>query len=310
MQTVQRHVWLGRALGAIALLVLLHTPGWAQYQTAGFIQPRKKGFAWYGVTYQRTNGLYLLGYDRVAIPTLQHYRVVREFTYGLTDRLTLVVGLMPHERSSLNRQVGATSGEELFAGDVNAGFSDQELGLRYRIGVAGASVWSVYLELGIPTGEASQANGLLTGDGEWDQTLGLQFFHHAPASALSFGAEAGYQHRTRGFADQIRFQAFARYQVAPLWRAKLRLVGTQSVYNTDYYRPDGSLIGGDRGIGANAVSDYSLEPTLHWQLLPKWGIGGELGASYVVVGENIPTGWTYRGALTWDTGRRPKKTRS
>ncbi len=211
-------------------------------QADGWTMPRGVGF--YQVRFEtlRTRSYFEPTGNRLGVPTIGAYRVSLYGEYGLTDRIS-VLAYVPIERLTLNRQVGAVSGIELDPGDAVTGAADMVLGIRGNLFSSGRTVVSVGLAFGIPTGSATQESGLYTGDGEANQQVTIEVGHGFGTSGYVV-AVAGFNHRTRGFSDEIVYRAEVG---GPVWRrvsGAVRCSGVQSLQNGD------AVLGG-RGLRGN-----------------------------------------------------------
>lgn len=214
-------------------------------------------------------------YDRqgscMAIPTLADYTLSLYGEYGLREQLT-VVGYLPFfKRITLNKQVGRPSRFLYFKGDAQTGVADADLGVRYRLLQRGGTVLSAGLSFGLPLGRDQQENGLLTGDGEFNQALTLQVgrsFYPLPAY---LSAELGVNNRTRGFSDEFLYAAELGHTFGAAFTAIVRLRGVESLKNGD-----GAVMGGMGGLYANDQGFLAYGTELLWAPRPSCGISFSL----------------------------------
>ena len=171
--------------------------------------------------------------NKTSIPTLGDYTFSLYGEYGLRDDLTLVAYLPFYKRITLNKQVGRPSGFVYFAGDDVNGIADAQLGLRYRLAHLGATVISAALTLGVPLGDDSQPNGLLTGDGEANQLLALQIGHSLYPAPAYFNVDIGFNNRVKGYSDEVLYSVEVGYTFKGKLTAILRLRGLESLENGD-----------------------------------------------------------------------------
>lgn len=191
----------------------------------------------------------------VHTPTLAAYTVSLYGEYGFRDGLT-VLGYLPAKRITLNKLIGRPSEFVYFDGDQAQGVADVDLGLRFRLWQKGGTVASAQLTFGVPLGDDEQASGLLTGDGELNQRLSLQVGHSLWPAPAWVSADLGYDRRTGGYSDQIRYAA----EIGATWRERLtvilRLLGTEA-------REDrSSSPGGTGGLYASDQGYLSYGPEL------------------------------------------------
>ena len=108
-----------------------------------------------------------------------------------------------------NHRVSIVTDEKLSEGEAHSSFGDMDLGVEYRLFKASKHAFSVALSLGVPSGdkEGGSDGSYQTGDGEFNQNIrfnaGTAFaiFKH-PFYAKSY---LGFNNRTAGFSDEIRF---------------------------------------------------------------------------------------------------------
>lgn len=211
----------------------------------GWPQPRGHGYYKLGYRIVRATEFYQPDGSRIPIPTLGEHTISFYGEYGLTNRITVLAYIPFFERITLNRVEGRESGFEFFEGDVVTGIADAEAGARIGLARIGPMVLSAGLAVGVPLGDDAQPNGLLTGDGEWNQRLRIEggySFYPTPAYAA---ASAGFNNRMRGFSDEIVYAVEGGYTFAALTLVG-RLRGVESLKNGD-----ASVTGGMGGLFAN-----------------------------------------------------------
>jgi protein XagA len=232
---------------------------WTQKQGTGFFKLNSQMLR--GDKLREVNGL------KSAIPTLADYTASLYAEYGLSDDLTLVGYLPFFKRITLNEQVGRPSGFVYFAGDEVSGIADAQAGVRYRLLQYGPTVFSAELVLGLPLGDDSQANGLLSGDGEINQRLTLQLGHSLYPVPAYFNIDLGFNNRLKGYSDEVVYSLETGYTIANRAMVILRLSGIESLENGD-----DSVSGGMGGLYANDQSFLSLGPELVYNVGARSGI--------------------------------------
>ncbi|MEL7531195.1 MAG: hypothetical protein AAFN10_07815 [Bacteroidota bacterium] len=193
--------------------------------------------------------------------------------YGLTDRLTAVAYVPFFSRAYSNNLVSGTTGEVLIPGEAINGFGDTDIGLQYGLFSKGSVSVSARLILGLPLGNASggTAGNLQTGDGEFNQLLqvdaGAGFNlggHNAYANAY-----VGFNNRTQGFSDEIRYGIEGGVSFLDNDRLLLilRVYGIESLQN-------GTLSGesNSTSIFANNSEHLTISPEIAYQWNDKWGV--------------------------------------
>ncbi len=239
-----------RLVVVLAVLALLHANeaaagAWTQAKGSRFLKIDAQLVR--GKSFREVNG------GKVAIPTLADYTTSLYGEHGLRDDLTLVGYLPFFKRITLNKQVGRPSGFVYFEGDDVTGMGDALLGLRYRLARFGPTVLSAEFALGLPLGEDTQANGLLTGDGEFNQRLLIQAGHSFCPVAAYCNVDLGFNNSIKGFSDELLYAAEFGYTFKGHLTAILRVRGIESRENGD----DG--VGG--GMGGSTPTTRATSPT-------------------------------------------------
>jgi protein XagA len=239
------------AVGLIFLLVFAAQPATA----TGWTQPEGQGYYKVGARVLRGDDFHDGQGASVPIPTLAQYTLSAYAEYGLRDDLTLVAYLPVFERVTLNRLEGRPSGFVYARGDAVNSLADGELGLRFRLWQAGGTVVSAALTLGLPLGKDEQPSGLLTGDGEVNQRLQVELGHSLHPWPAWIGTSAGYDHRLRGYADQLVYQAEAGVAVHRRLHLIAHARGARSLAGGA-----SDVSGGAGGLAANDQRYFSFGP--------------------------------------------------
>ena len=176
-----------------------------------------------------------------------------------------LIGYLPFRRLVLNKQVGRPSGFVYFGGDDVTGIADAEIGLRGLLLKSGAHVVSAGLILGLPLGDDDHFNGLVTGDGEFNQRLTLQWGYSLHPAYLA--ADLGIDNHTDGFADEWVYSAEVGYSFRPELMLILRTRGSESRKNGD-----DSISGGMGGLYANNKRYLSYGPELVYSVDTRMGL--------------------------------------
>lgn len=271
---------MNRIIKSILVIVIctfiipeLYAGGWPQPRNGGFLKMDISAIharRFYGMdgNIYNING---------AGTRLSNYVTAFYGEYGLTDRLT-VIGYVPFlVRNTVNEGIGALSGEVLQPGLENTSIGDIDLGLRY--GLFARNGWSVTtsLLLGLPTGDATNANLLFTGDGEFNQLLRIEAgYGTAKWYATGF---IGFNNRTRNFSDEWRFELeFGHKFFNERLLAGVKLAGTQSLRNGD---PTGS----GNGLFSNNVEFISPQAFLAYEFKNQVGIQAQVAGA--MSGRNV-----------------------
>ena len=243
----------------LAVVVVLGRAGdaaagaWTQPQGSGFFKVDTQLVR--GKNFREVNG------SKITIPTLADYTASLYGEYGLRADLT-VIGYLPFfKRITLNKQVGRPSGFVYFKGDDVTGLGDAQIGLRYRLRQLGATTLGADLVLGLPLGDDTQANGLLTGDGEANQQLAVQAGHSFYPKPAYLNVSIGFNNRINGFSDEFLYAVECGYTFRYGFTAILRVRGLESLENGD-----DAVGGGMGGLYANDQSFVTYGPELIYDL--------------------------------------------
>lgn len=230
--------------------------GWTQPQGVAFLKADSRMLR--GDDFHELNG------NGVQIPTLTDYTASLYGEYGLRDNVTFL-GYVPFKRITLNRQVGRPSGFVYFDGDSETGLGDAQIGLRYRLLQRGASVASLEVQLGLPLGNETQGNGLLTGDGEINQSVHVQLGHLFYPRRGYAGISLGFNNRVDGYSDEWHYAAEIGWSVGARWQLMLQVRGLESLENGD-----SAVTGGMGGLFANDQTLWAYGPTVSCRLGDYW----------------------------------------
>lgn len=270
--------FMASALALVCFSDAAHAGAWTQKRGHGFY--KLEGRYIHAQRYFEPDG------NIIDIPTLSDYTTSFYGEYGLSERFTLVAYVPFYKRIALNRQIGQPSGFVYFAGDSVSGFADSDAGFRFGLKQSGATVLSARVMFGLPLGDNEQTNGLLTGDGEFNQLFALELGHSFYPLPLYFSGEAGFNNRTKGYSDEFRYAAELGYTFWSRVTLMMKFTGVASLKNGE-----DSVRGGMGGLYANNASYLALGPSLFYQFNENFGVtAGVDGATY---GENVPASPSY-----------------
>ena len=192
--------------------------------------------------------------------------------YGFTDRLTGILYFPLFSRTYFNNTVSATTGEILTAGEAINGVADTDISLKYGLIVNKPVVLSATLTLGLPFGESQggTAGNLQLGDGEFNQMLQLDAgtsFQLGKVAAYA-NAYAGFNNRTNGFSDELRYgiEAGTGFFGSKLYTI-FRLYGISSLKNGSNRNNENST-----SIFANNTEFLTFSPEIAYNINEKWGV--------------------------------------
>lgn len=129
--------------------------------------------------------------------------------YGISDRVEAMLYFPFLSYAFANAEISATSGETLVPGESITSVGDTDIGIKYGLVKNKSIVLSTYLWLGLPLGNSSGGTlgNLQTGDGEFNQMLGIVASSGGPVNDFlnmftSLGVE--YNNRNLGYSDELR----------------------------------------------------------------------------------------------------------
>lgn len=265
-------IYLIILLGWIMATDSAHAGAWTQ----------KRGRGYYELKFYFINAARFYEPDGriISIPTLGEYTTGFYGEYGITDWLTLTGDFPFYKRITLNRQLGNRSGFVFFPGDAVSGISDAEIGGRVGLLRNGPTVLSAVWRLGIPLGDNTQANGLFTGDGEFNQLFALQLGHSFYPAPLYFTSEAGFNNRTQGYSDELRYEAELGYSVTRAWAMYFKINGVESFHNGN-----ANVRGGMGGLFANNQRFLAYGPGVFYAFYKNLGVNAR--AAFATRGQNV-----------------------
>lgn len=250
----------------------MNAGGWTQKEGHGFY---KLGFqALYARKYYEPSG------NVTRITPLGDYTLSLYGEYGFTGWLTGLAYVPFFKLNTLDRVVGRESQTVYFEGDKASGIADIDVGLRVALVQRSPTVLSVGVLFGLPVGDANQPNGLLSGDGEFNQFVTLEAGHSFYPTPMYATARIGFNNRTRGFSDEFRYGAQVGYTFGSLLTATIYGQGVQSLKNGEV-----NTVGGMNGLYANNQSYIEYGAEFGYALSDLYGIS--FGLSTATRGRNV-----------------------
>lgn len=243
---------------------------------------RKRGRGYYELKFYfiRADQFYEPDGKIIAIPTLGEYTTSVYGEYGLNDWLTLMGEFPFYKHLTLNRQIGDRTGFVYFPGDSVNGIADAEIGVRLGLLRGGPTVISAGFKFGLPVGDNTQENGLLTGDGEFNQMLSLLLGHSFYPAPMYFTSEIGVNNRTNGYSDEFRYEAELGYTFGRAFTLYVKMNGVEPFRNGD-----DTVMGGMGGLYANNQRYLSYGPGVFYNFYK--GLGINARAAFATHGENV-----------------------
>jgi len=237
----------------------------------GWPQPKKKGYLKLNQWIVIADQYYSPGGDIIPIRTTGVFTTSLYAEYGITDRLTGILYFPFFSRSTLNKQE-QPDGTLIDEGDELNSIGDTDLTLKYGLITDKPIVVSASLTLGLPFGNESggRTELLQTGDGEFNQMLTLEASKSFYPIELYTSILAGFNNRTNGFSDELRYGAEIGYTLGK-FTGILRLYGIKPLDNGD------SEAEQTNGVFSNNVEYLSYSPELIYNFSEKAGISLSMG---------------------------------
>jgi protein XagA len=207
--------------------------------------------------------------------------------YGITNKLTLI-GYLPILVANRFAESKNAAGTTLPAVKETS-FGDVDVSFRYQLYNKNGISISANLLLGLPTGNPKQANGLLTGDGEFNQMLKLAA--GTGKSKWWTQASVGFNNRTNNYSDEFRYDFEFGYKFFnDRLLTILKVNGIESLNN-------GTAKENNVGLYANNVEFGGYGPEILYYLTNKKNIGVSFKLGRSVKGRNILGGPSFSGGI-------------
>jgi hypothetical protein len=226
---------------------------------------QKKGTGYYKADFRYLGGnkIYDSNGNKIWIPDFKDRTIGIFGAYGITDDFTLMLNAAVFKNVQLN-----TTAEYVgFDNDVS-GFGDILIGGKYKLAKFGQSFISGKLLINLPTGESSPDGGLLTGSGDYHQTIGVEYGYSFWPTPIYLNAGVTYTNRTQGFSDEFRYGIEAGYIFIKELSIILRFHGQVSMKNGD---PN---VKGGFGVYSNNQKYIAYNAELVYKLDDNVGVKG------------------------------------
>lgn len=256
----------------ILISVNLNAGAWTQEKNGGFYK--------LGMRYISTTTVYDNDGNKVKIPQLTNLLLSFYAENGLNDHLTLIANASLFERIKINDFT--SNGNIVSNGGSNSGIGDSELGFRYRLWHDDGSVFSTELIFGLPVGDTDNNLGLYTGDGEFNQILNILYGKSYYPVPLYLSAQVGFNNRTGGFSDEIRYSVEVGYSIVQNLLLALKIHGVQTLKNGDPI-----VFSGNYGFHSNDQKYLAFGPELNYSFTHSAGIS--FGFDSATNAANVPS---------------------
>ena len=222
--------------------------------------------------------------------------------YGISNRVTLIANANLFSRNVINNQVSGTNGSIIIPGDSYNGLGDIDLGIKYGLTAPGSKYpVAITATFGLPTGATNEGalGNLATGDGEFNQMIQLDAGTGFKLGGLNAYASAygGFNHRTNGFSEEIRFGAELGVGLldSKLWLAtKLNVV--ESLQNGDTAETTTST-----SIFANNTEYSSFALEANYYVTKRVGVSANVAGAFT--GAIIAAAPSYSVGIFYDMGK-------
>jgi protein XagA len=216
--------------------------------------------------------------DVVPFRTLGNYTTSFYGEYGITNKITAIAYVPFFVRNVVNETKGRITANVIEPGIVNNNFGDVDLGLRFALPVKTFAM-SLNLTFGLPTGDAKQADGLFTGDSEFNQMLKLAA---GKGGKRWWGLSAvGFNNRTKGFSDEFRYDLEFGYKFFnDRLLAILKINGIESLNN-------GTASAAATGLFSNNVEFMGIGPEVLYYVNTKKTMGLSARFAGALKGQNV-----------------------
>ncbi len=222
--------------------------------------------------------------------------------YGISNRVTLIANANLFSRNVINNQVSGTNGSIIIPGDSYNGLGDIDLGIKYGLTAPGSKYpVAITATFGLPTGATNEGalGNLATGDGEFNQMIQLDAGTGFKLGGLNAYASAygGFNHRTNGFSEEIRFGAELGIGLldSKLWLAtKLNVV--ESLQNGDTAETTTST-----SIFANNTEYSSFALEANYYVTKRVGVSANVAGAFT--GAIIAAAPSYSVGIFYDMGK-------
>jgi protein XagA len=204
-------------LSFIALPTLLFAQAWT----------KKKGTGFYKIDFTGNNAVNVFNATRefVTSPQIRNYTSSIYAEYGLTDKFTLVTYVPFLVNNSLSK--GTTTFN--IPSSSNNKIGDIDLAGRFALPFKKIPI-ALTLQLGLPTGDSKNIDGLNTGDGEFNQMLKIAT--GIGKKKLWIQTAAGFNNRSKNNSDEVRYDLEFGYKfLNERLLTILRVNGVESLKN-------------------------------------------------------------------------------
>ena len=259
---------------------IINAQGWIKNKGDGFFKLSETGL----------QSSKLLGPDgsQSTIRTTSIFTTNLYAEYGLSKKLTGIINLPFFVRSSLSEVRYNQTGKVEPKDAINS-FGDVDIAFKYGIVTNKPTVVSVTILFGIPSGVTAGGEGkiLQTGDGEFNQMVRFDVSHSFYPKPFYASAYSGFNNRTNGFSDEIRY-GFDIGFTPKNWLLALHVNTISSLKN-------GSVTSVNNGIFSNNIEFIFPAVEVGYSFSKKFGLTASAG--YPVSGKNVLKAPSFSGGI-------------
>jgi len=265
-------------------LTLMLSFGINNLYAGAWTQKKNSGFYKLGLRYISANNVYDKDGNKADIPKLTNIFLALYGEYGINEQFTLIANLSLLESINIEDQID--NGSIVSKGGSNSGIADSDIGLRYKIWQGEGSIFSTELILGLPIGDTENKLRLYTGDDEFNQIFNILYGQSFYPLPLYLSTQVGFNNRTGGFSDEIRYAAEVGFSFIPSVLLAFKINGTQTLENGNE-----TVLGGGYGFHSNDQKYLALGPELSYSISKSFGL--TLGIESATNAANVPSALAY-----------------
>lgn len=223
---------------------------------------QKKGGGFYKLDFRFLNAekIYDRWGNKTDIPEFSDMTLGLYSEYGVSDALTLFGSWSAYKVTKID------SAKNFSLRDEISGTGDGLIGVKLRLAQFGSSVLSSLISFGIPAGISTPDGNIITGDGEFDQTIGIQFGYSLYPVPSYLNLSVRFSNRINGFSDEFGYGFEAGYDVLKSLTLIVRLNGLYSLKNGDPQTMGGF------GIFANNTQFIAYSAGLNYEFTDRFGL--------------------------------------
>lgn len=263
---------------SISILISL---SYAAFAGGGWTAQKGHGFAKLGENAIIADKFFSPSGDIIDITTISLYTSSLYLEYGLTDKLELDVYMPFFVRTTLNNVERRQTGRIEPGDEVNS-FGDTDIRVKYQLVNSDKIVVAGSVLFGIPLGktaggmtESGEDRILETGDGEFNQLIMLEASRSFYPKALYSTIGLGFNNRTNGFSDEIRWSFELGYTGWEKWLFALKVYSVHPLLNGDESGAAGM------GVFGNNIEFISYGPEINYFIGKSFGLSASMsGAAF------------------------------